>query len=121
MLTGSRLRIPLIAAFTTFGLHLAGNPHYGYFRDELYLIICGQRPGWGYVDQPPVTPLLSAASQMFGHSLMLLRAVPAFFAAAAVYTSCLLAEELGGGAFAQVLGALTVFFTPVLMNFGMKV
>ena len=115
------LRIPLIAALAAFGLHLVGNPHYGFFRDELYLIICGQRPGWGYVDQPPVTPLLAAGSQLFGHSLALLRAVPAFFAAAAVYVTCLLAVELGGGAFAQVLAALVVFFAPVLMNFGMKV
>jgi 4-amino-4-deoxy-L-arabinose transferase-like glycosyltransferase len=28
---------------------------------------------------------------------------------------------LGGGAFAQILAALVVFFSPVLMNFGMKV
>lgn len=121
MLTGNRLRIPLIAAIVTFGLHLIGNPHYGFFRDELYLIICGQRPGWGYVDQPPVAPLLAAGTQIFGHSLVFLRAVPAFFAAAGVYVTCLLAVELGGGAFAQVLGALAVFFSPVLMNFGMKV
>ena len=121
MLTHDRLRIPLIAAMVTCGLHLVANPHYGYFRDELYLIICGQRPGWGYVDQPPVTPLLAAGTQMFGHSLVLLRAVPAFFAAAAVYVTCLLAAELGGGAFAQVLAALVVFFAPVLMSFGMKV
>jgi hypothetical protein len=114
-------RIPLIAALATFALHLVGNPHYGFFRDELYLIICGQRPGWGYVDQPPVVPLLAAATQVFGHSLVLLRAVPAFFAAAAVYVTCLLAVELGGGAFAQLLGALVVFFAPVLMSFGMKV
>jgi hypothetical protein len=114
-------RIPLIAALAAFGLHLVGNPHYGFFRDELYLIICGRRPGWGYVDQPPVVPLLAAGTQLFGHSLVLLRAVPAFFAAAAVYVTCLLAEELGGGAFAQILGALVVFFAPVLMNFGMKV
>ncbi len=116
-----RLRIPLIAAITAFGLHLVGNPHYGYFRDELYLIICGDRPGWGYVDQPPVTPLLAAASQLFGHSLVLLRALPAFFAGAAVYVTCLLAAELGGGAFAQILAAFVVFLAPVLMNFGMKV
>ncbi len=121
MLTHDRLRIPLIAAMVTFGLHLVANPHYGYFRDELYLIICGQRPGWGYVDQPPVTPLLAAGTQMFGHSLVLLRAVHASFAAAAVYVTCLLAAELGGGAFAQVLAALVVFFAPVLMSFGMKV
>jgi 4-amino-4-deoxy-L-arabinose transferase-like glycosyltransferase len=50
-----------------------------------------------------------------------LRAVPAFFAAAAVYVTSLLAAELGGGAFARVLAALVVFFAPVLMNFGMKV
>ena len=121
MLTSNRFRIPLLAALATFGLHLVGNPHYGYFRDELYLIICGQHPQWGYVDQPPVAPLLAAGSQIFGHSLVLLRAVPAFFAAAAVYVTCLLAAELGGGAFAQVLAALVVFFAPVLMNFGMKV
>ena len=121
MLTNDRLRIPLIAAIATFGLHLVGNPHYGFFRDELYLIICGRHPGWGYVDQPPVTPLLAAGTQVFGHSLVLLRAVPAFFAAAGVYVTCLLATELGGGAFAQVLAALVVFFAPVLMNFGMKV
>jgi hypothetical protein len=116
-----RLRIPLIAAIATFGLHLVGNPHYGFFRDELYLIICGRHPQWGYVDQPPVTPLLAAGTQIFGHSLVLLRAVPAFFAAAAVYVSCLLAAELGGGSFAETLAALVVFFAPVLMNFGMKV
>jgi len=119
--TSDRLRIPLIAALATFGLHLAGNPHYGFFRDELYFIVCGQHPQWGYVDQPPVACLLAAATQMFGHSLVLLRAFPAFFAAAAVYVTCLLATEMGGGAFAQILAALVVFFAPVLMSFGMKV
>jgi len=120
-LPSHRLRIPMIAAAATFGLHLAGNPHYGYFRDELYLIICGRHPQWGYVDQPPMAPLLAAGSQIFGHSFVLLRAVAAFFAAAAVYVTCLLVAELGGGAFAQVLAALAVFFAPVLMNFGMKI
>ena len=116
-----RLRIPILAAVTTFALHAVGNPHYGFFRDELYFIVCGQHPQWGYVDLPPVAPLLAAGSQMFGHSLVLLRMVPAFFAAASVYVTCLLAIELGGGAFGQILAALVAFFIPVLMNFGMKV
>jgi len=116
-----RIRIPLIASIATFGLHLVGNPHYGFFRDELYFIVCGQHPQWGYVDQPPVAPLLAAGTQIFGHSLVLLRAVPGFFAAAGVYVACLLAAELGGGAFAEILAALVVFFAPVLMNFGMKI
>ena len=113
--------IPLIAAAVTFLVHAACNPHYGFFRDELYFIVCGRHPAWGYVDQPPIAPLLSAATQLFGPSLFLLRLVPAFFASAAVYVACTLAVELGGAAFAQIVAAIVVFFTPVLMSFGMKV
>ncbi len=116
-----RPSIAAIAAIATLAIHAVGNPHYGFFRDELYFIICGRHPQWGYVDQPPVAPLLAAATQMFGHSLVLLRLVPAAFAAAGVYVTCLLVIEFGGAAFAQILAALTVFFTPVLVNFGMKV
>lgn len=114
-------RAALIAGLATFAIHLAGNPHYGFFRDELYFIICGQHPQWGYVDQPPVAPILAAASQMLGHSLVILRAVPALFAAGGVYAACLLALEIGGGVYAEILTALVVFFAPVLVSFGMKV
>jgi len=117
----TRNSLPLIAAAVTFVGHAAGNPHYGFFRDELYFIVCGRHPAWGYVDQPPVAPLLAAASQAFGISLFLLRLVPAFFAGASVFVTCALAVELGGGAFAQALAAIAAFFTPVLMSFGMKI
>jgi hypothetical protein len=116
-----RLSIPLVAAIAAFIVHLAGNPHYGFFRDELYFIVCGRHLEWGNVDQPPIAPLLAAASQVFGHSLFLLRALPAFFAAAGVYVTCLLAAELGAAAYGQIVAACTVFFAPVLMDFGMKV
>jgi hypothetical protein len=106
------------AGLATLIVHLIANPHYGFFRDELYFVICGFRPAWGYVDQPPVVPLLAAGSQLFGHSLFLLRAVPAFFAAAGVYTTCLLAIELGGGLFAVFFAGLLALFTPALMHFG---
>ncbi|MBV8116695.1 MAG: glycosyltransferase family 39 protein, partial [Candidatus Eremiobacteraeota bacterium] len=114
-------RIPLVAAVVTLAAHLAGNPHYGFFRDELYFIICGFHPAWGYVDQPPIVPLLAAGSQLFGHSLFLLRAIPALFAAAGVYVGCLLVVELGGDEFAQIVAAIAMFFANVLMAFGMKV
>jgi 4-amino-4-deoxy-L-arabinose transferase-like glycosyltransferase len=113
-------RVPLAAAAITFLIHLCANPHYGYFRDELYFIICGRHPALGYVDQPPIVPLLAAGSQLFGHSLTLLRAVPALFAAASVYVTCVLARELGGGRFAQIFAALTCAACPVLCSFGMK-
>ncbi len=113
--------VPPAAAAVTLVVHLIANPHYGFFRDELYFAMCGFRPDWGYVDQPPVVPLLAAGSQLFGHSLFLMRALPALFAAASVYATCLLAAELGGGAFSEVFAALVAAFTPVLMDFGSKV
>jgi hypothetical protein len=105
----------------TLLFHLVANPHYGFFRDELYFIMCGFRPDWGYVDQPPLVPLLAALTQLGGHSLVLLRAVPALFAAAAVFVAVVLAAELGGGPFARVLTAIVVALSPVLMSFGAKV
>jgi dolichyl-phosphate-mannose-protein mannosyltransferase len=118
---GTTLRsrgVPAAAALATLVVHLIANPHYGFFRDELYFVICGFRPAWGYVDQPPIVPLLAAGSQLFGHSLFLLRAVPAIFAAASVYTTCLVAVELGGGIFAESFAAIVAAVTPVLMHFG---
>ena len=114
-------KLPWIAAATVFFIHAAANPHYGFFRDELYFIICGRHLQFGYVDQPPVIPLLSAASQAFGESLLLLRLIPALFAGAGAYVTCLLVSEFGGDAFAQALAVVVYFFTGVLTNFGMKV
>src|SRR5580692_12033482 len=116
-----RLQIPVFAAVATFLFHLAANPHYGFFRDELYFIICGRHPQWGYVDQPPVIPLLAAGSQLFGRSLVALRAVSALFAAGSVFVTCRLVQEFEGGEFAQVLAAVCVALAPIFANFGMMV
>ncbi len=115
------VRVAGIAAGLTLAFHVFGNPHYGFFRDELYFIACGRRPDWGYVDQPSLAPLLGAASQIFGPSLFMLRLVAALCAAAAVYITCLLVAEFGGGTFAVVLAAICVALAPVLAAFGTKI
>lgn len=106
------------AAAATLALHLLGNAHYGFFRDELYFIICGRHPALGFVDQPPLTPLLAAGSQLFGHSLFALRSLSALSAAAAVFITCRTVRELEGGAFAEVVASIAVALAPVLLNFG---
>ncbi len=113
-------KAPPVAALIALALHLAGNAHYGFFRDELYFIVCGFHPSFGYVDQPPLTPLLAAFSQSFGLSLLALRAVPAVFAGIATYAACLLAIEFGGGLFAVTLAALVAIFSPELLAFGSR-
>jgi hypothetical protein len=100
-------------------VHLVANGHYGFFRDELYFIVCGLHPAFGYVDQPPLIPLIAAASyKLFGTALTPLRFVPALAAATAVALAADLARQLGGGRFAQTLAGLCVLLAPTLMTFG---
>ncbi len=100
-------------------VHLAANGHYGVFRDELYFIACGNRPALGYVDQPPLVPLIAAgAHALFGLALTPLRLAPALAMAATVALTADLAKRLGGGLYAQWLAGLAALLSPVLMADG---
>src|SRR6266508_5314519 len=82
---------------------------YGFNRDELYFVLAGRHPDFGYVDQPPLTPLISAAeAALFGLSPLALRVAPAITAAAGVVLSADIARRLGASRTAQVLTALVV-------------
>jgi 4-amino-4-deoxy-L-arabinose transferase-like glycosyltransferase len=81
---------------------------YGFHGDEMYYVVAGQHPAFGYVDQPPLTPLLSAASvALFGVSPTAIRLLPALEMALVVILVALIARDLGGSRRAQVLAAIT--------------
>jgi len=102
-----------------FLVHLVANGHYDVFRDELYFIVCGLHPAFGYVDQPPLIPLIAAASfKLFGTALTPLRLVSALAAAATVGLTADLARRLFGGRFAQTLAGLCVLLAPALLAGG---
>ena len=87
-------------------IHFLTNSRYGYFRDELYFIACGQHLAFGYVDQPPLSLLLVRLSSfLFGDSLFALRLFPALAGAGTVWLTGMLARRLGGGSWAVALAA----------------
>jgi hypothetical protein len=95
-------------------LYFFSGPHYGYFRDELYYLACGQYPAWGYVDQPPLIAWIAWLLQhTIGVSLWALRLLPALADTATIVLAGLLARELGGRRWAIFLASLAALMAPV--------
>jgi hypothetical protein len=113
-------RPSLVLGFLVFVLHLLFNAGYGIFRDELYFIVCGLSPDWGYVDQPPLVPLLAAGSYtLFGDWLTGFRLIPALSLSLVVALTAEFARAVGGGRFAQYLAGLCAFLAPFFLTIGM--
>jgi len=112
--------LPLVGLAAAVGLvlvALAGR--YGYHRDELYFLRAGREAAFGYVDQPPLTPLLAAAMDFLAPgSLVVLRLPSALAAGAVVVLTGLIARELGGDRGAQLLAAASMAVSAVLLAVG---
>ncbi|HYN04844.1 MAG TPA: glycosyltransferase family 39 protein [Vicinamibacteria bacterium] len=99
--------------------HLAFLPGYGVFRDELYYMACGRRPGWGYVDHPPLVGWVAwLVAQVAGESHLALRVVAALAMATTVWLAGRIAQALGGGPFAALLAAIATGLAPVALSLG---
>jgi hypothetical protein len=96
---------------------LALSGAYGFHGDEMYYVVAGQHPAFGYVDQPPLTPLLSAASvALLGASPTAVRIIPAIEMALCVILVALMARDLGGSRRAQALAAVTAALSVYLAS-----
>jgi hypothetical protein len=110
----------IISTITFFLIYLPTfNKAYGYFIDEFYYIACANNPAFGYVDHPPLAPLVLTVFQfLFGSSIYALRFLPALAAAATVFYTGILTKEIGGNKFAQLLAACSLVAMPVTIAFG---
>ncbi len=107
--------VGLIALVST-ALHLAVINRYGWFRDELYYIACGEHLDFGYVDHPPLIALIARVTRtILGDSLLATRLPSVLAGAAVILLTGRLAREMGGGRFAQAVAALGVLIAPVYL------
>lgn len=91
-------------------------PGYGYFIDEFYYIACANNPAFGYVDHPPLAPLiLMLYKSVFGLSLPVLRLFPAIASSVTVFLVGFIAKLLGGNRASQVISALAVLLSPLFL------
>src|SRR5580698_9826127 len=97
----------LYLAFARLIIYFIAGSNYGYFRDELYYLACGEHPAWGYVDQPPLIAWIAWLLQhTIGTSIGALRLLPALAGVTTVILSGALARELGGRRWAMFLASI---------------
>ena len=103
------LAVGLLALSSTYGPH----------RDELYFVAAGHHLAWGYADQPSLTPLLAGLADTIAPSSLVVLRTPAVLAVVAlVLLSVQAARLLGAGRAGQVLTAVTVGFSALVVGFG---
>jgi hypothetical protein len=94
-------------------LPLAGR--YDTFRNELYFIVCGRHPAFGYADLPPLVALIAAGTQVFGDHTWLLRLPGIVAAIALVPLTAAFSRSLGGDKAAAFVSAVAVAIAPLLI------
>jgi 4-amino-4-deoxy-L-arabinose transferase-like glycosyltransferase len=103
-----------LGGLAVFIVHAALAWRYDVFRDELYFIVCGRHPAFGYVDQPPLIPLTAAALYALSPGAWLLRLPAALAAGLLVTLTVRLTRSVGGTRLAVVFAGTAVAIAPIL-------
>lgn len=95
-------------------IHVLTAGRYDFFRNELYFIICGRHPALGYVDQPPLVPLIAALTQTGGEHLWLLRLPGVIVAVLTIPLTVAFAQLLGASTRGAWLAAIAAASSPLV-------
>ena len=105
------------AALGVIALHLATNNTLGFHTDELYYLSCGLHPALGYVDFPPLVPLLARLETgLLGVSPWALRVLPSLLGGFLVALSGAYVRRLGGSLRLQGIALLAAVAAPFLLG-----
>lgn len=118
-ISSSDSSVLVLLALSIVLLHTLTNGQYGFHRDELATLDDARYLDWGYVVYPPLTPLIARVSlTLFGPSLVALRFLASLAPAIATVLTGLMARELGGKRWAQLLAAGATAVAPVAFGSG---
>src|SRR6516162_4510940 len=105
-----------VIAAVFVAVELAVSGRYGFMQDELYFIEAGRHLAFGYVDQPPLTPLVDRLTDVLGVTPTAVRVVPALAGGAVVVLAARFAALFGAGRLGRVIAALLTACTPALLS-----
>ncbi len=107
----------ILAGMGLFILHMIYAPGYNLFFDELYTMALSRHLAFGYVDLPPLVPVLVAISRaLLGESMLAMHIFPALAGSFTLVFVCLITKEFGGKTFAVTLSALGFIIVPIWLG-----
>jgi Dolichyl-phosphate-mannose-protein mannosyltransferase len=105
------------AAVLIIAVHLGLNGVLGFHIDELYYLSSGRHPALGYVDYPPIVPLLARLETGFlGVTPWTLRVLPALLSGVNVILCGAYARKLGGSLMLQALALVVGIASPAILG-----
>ncbi|HEV2414511.1 MAG TPA: glycosyltransferase family 39 protein [Candidatus Dormibacteraeota bacterium] len=116
-----RARVPwpwvAVAAAIKLAITVPFLGRYGWHGDELYFVAASRHLAFGYVDFPPLVPLLAAAIQAVAPgSLVAMRLLPDLVGVVLIVLTALIARELGATTRAQAFAALGLTLSPIFVG-----
>lgn len=108
-----------LLALALFTLHMLTNDQYGFHRDELEMMDNARHLDWSFVNYPSLTPFVTRLGlELFGASLVGVRLIPALIHSLALLLTGLMARELGGSRFVQIVAAAAAASAPMALAGG---
>src|SRR5689334_7297924 len=100
----AEIAVYVVAVAAIVSLHLATSGTLGFHTDELYYLDSGRHPAFGYVDFPPIVPLLARLETgLLGVSPWNLRLLPTLLGGVMIALSGLYVRKLGGSLLYQAI------------------
>jgi 4-amino-4-deoxy-L-arabinose transferase-like glycosyltransferase len=116
------ITLVLLIGLVVFLLHMFTNHQYGFHQDEMVVLDNANNLDWGFVEYPPLTPLLARIEvSLFGLSRTGARTFPALALSIVAVLAGLMARELGGKQGAQVAAAVAASVSPFALILGSQI
>jgi hypothetical protein len=114
--------ILLLLGFVLFLLHMFTNHQYGFHQDEMVVLDNANNLDWGFVEYPPLTPLLARLElTLLGLSLVSARTLSALSQGIVFVLTGLMARELGGNRRTQIVAAVAAAIGPFALILGSQI
>ncbi|MCB0630716.1 MAG: glycosyltransferase family 39 protein [Saprospiraceae bacterium] len=98
-------------------VHFATNTNYGLHRDAYLYLNQGEHLHWGYMEVPPMIALVGKTARLLmGDSVFAVRFFPALIGAVSIILIGLIARDLGGRKWAQLLAGVAFLVSPAFLG-----